>query len=585
VATRDRDIFRPTSEVEDASADTTVGDVPRYRHRAERTETQRTRPEATSASMRPSLSGDGVDATSPEAALLRDEIARSRRLALAAIAFSIAGLLVVPLLPEGAIPRWLFGASLPLVTLGNAYLLYLTGEPSRFTVNQVTLAWVVGSIHYPVGAFYVGIFSPWPLLMVFGLYFLGLGQSLLTVLVLYGMFSLPLAAGAALMLSGLVEDPGLITAAGLPVVVQLTIQLLVQAMLVVTIVLARSARRTASEAFRELGEAARAVGKREALIEEARHDLERALKPGGEGRFTGQLIGSYRIGEVVGRGGIGEVYEATHHRTGQPAAIKLLQPRAFQRATTLRRFLREVRIASLIDHPHVVKVLEVSEDSDPLPYLAMELLQGEDLSAILRRRPQLPPPAVVELVRQVGEGISAASRAGIVHRDLKPQNVFQAIAEDGGVTWKVLDFGVSKLLDQEATLTEGMIVGTPIYMAPEQTQGKEVDHRTDLYALAAVAYRALTGTPPFRGRHTAAILYDVVHNMPLRPSYSVTVSPEVDAVLIIGMAKDPAHRFSHASELVAALEDALSGQVSAAIRSRAETLDGLHPWRTSRPRR
>jgi eukaryotic-like serine/threonine-protein kinase len=245
------------------------------------------------------------------------------------------------------------------------------------------------------------------------------------------------------------------------------------------------------------------------------------------------------------------------------------------------RFLREMQLASALEVPHVVRVLEIGDARAPMPYLAMERLRGSDLAQLLRERKRLTPDQVLDMVDQVGRGISAAAAAGIVHRDLKPQNLFLADQPGDAPLWKVLDFGVSKLVGGSGTLTEGQVVGTPIYMAPEQAQGHAVDHRADLYSLAAIAYRCLTGHLPFRGRDVPTILFSVVYQMPLRPGALVEVHPDLDACLAIAMAKDPAHRFQDAAELAASLEDALRGRLAGPLRDRARMIMADQPWRTS----
>jgi serine/threonine-protein kinase len=227
----------------------------------------------------------------------------------------------------------------------------------------------------------------------------------------------------------------------------------------------------------------------------------------------------------------------------------------------------------------VVRVLEIGDDTSPVPYLAMERLRGRDLAQVLREQRRLSGEQVIDLVEQVGKGITAAARAGIVHRDLKPQNLFFAEQPGGPPIWKILDFGVSKRLGDGGTLTEGQVVGTPIYMAPEQAQGKEVDARADLYALAAIAYRCLTGHLPFRAKDVPTILYNVVYDMPVRPSALVEVDPDVDDFLLIAMAKEPSARFQIADDMAATLEDAMRGRLSPALRERARELAQHHPWR------
>jgi serine/threonine-protein kinase len=203
----------------------------------------------------------------------------------------------------------------------------------------------------------------------------------------------------------------------------------------------------------------------------------------------------------------------------------------------------------------------------------MERLRGEDLAQMLRRIGKLSSSDVVELVRQVGRGLEAAKAAGVVHRDLKPQNVFRHETGEGdAIVWKVLDFGVAKAEAHSGTLTVNELVGTPQYMAPEQARRETVDHRTDLYALGAIAYRALTGHPPFAGRDFAEVLMRVMTEMPDRPSTLVRLPREVDLVLAIALAKNPGDRFATATELADALEAALSFKLAAAIKTRAAPL-------------
>jgi len=240
-------------------------------------------------------------------------------------------------------------------------------------------------------------------------------------------------------------------------------------------------------------------------------------------------------------------------------------------ADHVQRFLRELRTASAIESPNVVRVLDIGEE--PLPHLVMERLHGRDLSSILRDRCVLPPAEVVELLEQVGAGITAAASAGVIHRDLKPQNVFLA-----GTAWKILDFGVSRLVDTSDTLTAGHLVGTPSYMAPEQARGARVDHRTDLYALAAIAYRCLTGHPPFASGDLGDVLYRVIHTPPRRPSSLAPLADDLDLVLAIGLAKDPADRFETAAELAAAVADGLALRVNDTLRHRGRKLDERGAW-------
>jgi serine/threonine-protein kinase len=189
-----------------------------------------------------------------------------------------------------------------------------------------------------------------------------------------------------------------------------------------------------------------------------------------------------------------------------------------------------------------------------------------------RREPRLSGEALRALCRQVGAAIDAAAAAGIVHRDLKPQNLFRC--DDG--TWKVLDFGVA-LLAGDAGDERG-VVGTPHYMAPEQALGRRVDHRADLYALGAIAYRCATGRHPFDATDPAALLYAIVHRMPPRPGALAELPADVDRLCAIALAKSTDERFASGADLARALAAALAGGLDRALRDRADALIRRRPW-------
>ena len=210
-----------------------------------------------------------------------------------------------------------------------------------------------------------------------------------------------------------------------------------------------------------------------------------------------------------------------------------------------------------------------------VPFLAMERLRGHDLAHQLRRKRRLELPASAALAEQVAAGLEAARVAGIVHRDLKPHNVF--LGQDA--LWKILDFGVSKI-GGSGTLTKGHVIGTPAYMAPEQARGEDVDHRADVYSLAAILYRAITGHPAFTGKDVPTTLYDVVYRVPTQPSMHVQLPADVDRVLAIGLAKDARERFATALELASWFRAAISDELTAEQRRRANDLVGRHPWGT-----
>jgi serine/threonine-protein kinase len=194
---------------------------------------------------------------------------------------------------------------------------------------------------------------------------------------------------------------------------------------------------------------------------------------------------------------------------------------------------------------------------------------------MLRKKERLTLEETIDLARQVGDGLDVAKRAGIVHRDLKPQNLF--FARDG--TWKILDFGISKLADQGGTLTEGVAVGTPQYMAPEQARNGDVGPAADMYGLGAVAYRALTGCQPFKGENVAEVLVSVMVAMPVRPTALAELPRDLDLVLAIALAKDPKDRFESGDALAAALESATTSRLDGKLRRRALKLLDVLPWR------
>jgi serine/threonine-protein kinase len=198
----------------------------------------------------------------------------------------------------------------------------------------------------------------------------------------------------------------------------------------------------------------------------------------------------------------------------------------------------------------------------------MEKLAGQTLASLLRKGRALSDASLLSLVTQVCSVLELARAAGIVHRDLKPQNLFLTYDD----VWKVLDFGVALLADSTGTLTQGAAVGTPAYMSPEQARGAPVDHRADVYAMGAVIYRCATGRQPFSRPDTPSLLFAVVQEMPLRPSAISQVSPQIDAVLQIALAKDRDARFATAAELAAAFVAAAKNELPYSVLHRTRAL-------------
>jgi serine/threonine-protein kinase len=260
--------------------------------------------------------------------------------------------------------------------------------------------------------------------------------------------------------------------------------------------------------------------------------------------------------------------------------VKLLHPGTLAEPTHVARVVREAQTAAKLDCPYVVRVLEVGTTAGEVPFLAMERLRGHDLAHQLRRQRRISLAQAATLAEQIAIGLEAAREAGIVHRDLKPHNVFLA-EEAGAHRWKILDFGVSKQ-GGSGTLTQGHVVGTPAYMAPEQAKGENVDHRADVYSLAAILYRAVTGHPAFTGKDVPSTLYDVVYRIPTQPSMLAPVPGDVDRVLALGLAKEPRDRFATALELASWFTAAVRDGLTSEQRSRADDLASRQPWGTRR---
>jgi serine/threonine-protein kinase len=278
--------------------------------------------------------------------------------------------------------------------------------------------------------------------------------------------------------------------------------------------------------------------------------------------------GSYRVDGLVGEGGMGAVYQATHLRLAKRVAVKVMARELASNAEALARFHREAMVTSGLGHPHIVQVLDFSTAPTGEPFLVMEFLEGEDLDHRLRRVGRLPATQVVHIVKQVASALAATHAKTIVHRDLKPANIY--LLEVAGETdfVKVLDFGISKVRAATTKLTQATsVMGTPNYMSPEQAMGRvdEIDERTDLWALACIAWECLSGAGPFVGESVPSILIQVVHEPPqaLLPKVA-GLRPQVEEVLLRALAKDKNDRFASVNDFAQALETAVAGSVPVA---------------------
>ena len=280
-------------------------------------------------------------------------------------------------------------------------------------------------------------------------------------------------------------------------------------------------------------------------------------------------LGSYQLGELIGRGGMGEVYKATHRMLARPAAIKLIRPemtgdQGRDRARlALTRFRREAMAAANLRSPHTVELYDFGTTEDGTFYFAMELLDGLDLEAMVKQFGPLPAPRVVHILRQVCESLEEAHAAGLVHRDIKPPNIHVGRLGLRHDFVKVLDFGLVKSVatgDVTQTLATGagLAPGTPAYMAPEMAVGQTVDGRSDIYALGCVAYYALTGKLVFEGADALQMLVKRLQQDPLPPSQrtELSIPADLEQLVLACLSRDPAGRPDAAqlSRALAALE-------------------------------
>jgi tRNA A-37 threonylcarbamoyl transferase component Bud32 len=472
--------------------------------------------------------------------------------------------------------RILYGA-LAAVVVSCVWLARELRDDEGYSIGKVLICGYVciGAAFCAIHFF--GVFSPAVVIIPFGLCFFSSGGHSRGTLAIYLTCALLELMLGVLTIVGIIPDRGIVSGASVAPIDSLAMLILIEAVFLATYAIMRASRAATLHAIELHDSALGQIAQREALLKEARQDLAQALKAGGIGRFTDRELGGFRLGNVIGRGAMGEVYEAIHTTNKTPAAVKVLLDHVLAQPEQVQRFFREAKLAAALNVPNVVRILAVADIDAALPWLAMERLHGVDLADWLREHRRMSMSRLLNLIRQLGVGLDAAREAGIVHRDLKPRNVFLAKEGDREL-WKILDFGVSKLVTDDATLTRDKIVGTPTYMAPEQVEGGKVTHRTDLFALGVIAYRVLTGRPAFAGDSEGQILYKVVHRMPPRPSTIVSCPTDLDAALAIALAKDPRERFDTAAELGQALEAAGRSALGPELRARADRVLLRHPW-------
>jgi serine/threonine-protein kinase len=272
------------------------------------------------------------------------------------------------------------------------------------------------------------------------------------------------------------------------------------------------------------------------------------------------LDGIYRIDRLVGQGGMGSVYEATQTRLDKRVAIKVMSRDLAGNQEALLRFRREAQVTSQLGHPNIVHVFDFGTTPEGAPFMAMELLEGMDLETRLQRVGRLPPVAVAGIIKQAASALAATHARGIVHRDLKPANIFLLNLEGDADFVKVVDFGISKVRSASGRLTRpAMLMGSPQFMSPEQAAGQvdAIDHRTDQWALACIAFEALTGRSAFVGDDVPALLYQVIHAPPpALTAVAPDLSAQLEAVIGKALAKAPGERFENIGTFAAAFERA-----------------------------
>lgn len=427
---------------------------------------------------------------------------------------------------------------------------------------------------------YIGPFSAGAAALCLLVFFFGSSSNDLKGLTVYaasacGYFALTIASLAGLV--HLSQAPiGIVTSTrGL-----VLLSLVVQGMLFASFYAARTNRQLFVQAIRESSEVRHRLRRHEVELVRARASLP-DQQEAVFGKLSGLRLGRYRLGEVIGRGGMGEVYRALRTDDDQPVAVKVLTESMRDDPLQVERFFREAQVCGELDSPHIVKILDAAWSEDGrYPYLAMELLEGQDLGSHLRTRGPLPLRDVVDLVQDVSEALSCAHAVGIIHRDMKPENVFLAHAPTGA-RWKVLDFGISKMRDSRGTLTRNGVIGTPNYMSPEQAQGAPLDTRTDIFALGSIVYRVLTGRLAFDAQEPLAALLQVMNEMPVDPAELCSIPEDVELTLAVALAKDRTTRFSCARDFAEAFRAAARSALDDDLRARARVLLRDKPWTPS----
>src|SRR5690348_13435080 len=273
------------------------------------------------------------------------------------------------------------------------------------------------------------------------------------------------------------------------------------------------------------------------------------------------LSDRYELGEILGFGGMSEVHLARDLRLHRDVAVKVLRADLARDPSFYLRFRRDAQNAAALNHPAIVAVYDTGEAetaTGPLPYIVMEYVDGVTLRDIVHTEGPMPSKRAIEVIADACQALNFSHQHGIIHRDVKPANIM--ISKTGAV--KVMDFGIARALADASSVTQtAAVIGTAQYLSPEQARGEKVDARSDVYALGCVLYEVLTGEPPFVGDTPVAVAYQHVREDPVPPSARrSSIPPELDAVVLKALAKNPDNRYQSAAEMRADLVRVHSGQ-------------------------
>ncbi len=269
---------------------------------------------------------------------------------------------------------------------------------------------------------------------------------------------------------------------------------------------------------------------------------------------TGDIIGNYQLVELLGSGGMGAVFRATHKLLEREVAVKLLLPEVTAYPEVVQRFFKEAKAVNQIRHPAIIEVTDFVNNDDSPPYMVMEMLRGKELVDYIREYAPLPVSRVREFMLPICSALTATHSIGIVHRDLKPSNIFLVEKPGGKLVPKLIDFGIAKFMTSTDTLLHtrtGELIGTPEYMAPELIKGEKVDHRIDIYAVGIIMYEMLTGQPPFQGSLNKLLLSHT-NEIPAPPSERAgenEIPPTVDNAVMLCLKKNPEERIQSMGQL------------------------------------